>query len=188
MSKRNNLKIASFLGIFLLCLIILASSCFAFFWKKKVPKDTTKRQVVAQEAPNFTLVNLSLNPAAEEKKIVLKELTPSCDVLLVFWASWCGACLEEIPDLINLHQKYHKQGLKILSVHLTYNDSVKKGREIIKKYQVPYLTLSEQTGKVADAYQIQSIPTNILLDRKGKIIYRGYALPKEMISQKYQKK
>lgn len=91
--------------------------------------------------------------------------------LVEFWASWCPDCQREMPHLVKVYQKYHDKGFKILGVSIDKTqDEWVKG---IKDMQLTWHHISSLSGwedPVARMYQVESIPSNFLLDKNGKII------------------
>jgi thiol-disulfide isomerase/thioredoxin len=93
-------------------------------------------------------------------------------VLVDFWASWCTPCRMEIPNLVNIYNKYKNKGLVVLGV--SFNDKPEQTQEAIKKLEIPYPQIIGGEGKVpAETYGIQSIPHIILFAPDGKILKRG---------------
>lgn len=125
-------------------------------------------------APDFALETLS----GETHK--LSDYKGKQNVLLVFWASWCPPCMREIPDLIEIENKYSDKGLKILAVNVTASDRLGKVKSTIKKKKINYTVLLDQTGDIATTYQVRGIPTNIVVDKDGIIKYRSYAIPHDI--------
>ena len=108
-------------------------------------------------------------------------------VLIDFWASWCGPCIRELPNVVKAYERFHDKGLEIVGVSLD-------------KDKASWLAAIEQTGQKwpqmsdlkgwdcagAQIYGIQSIPANVLIDDHGKIVardLRGDALLKEVESR-----
>ena len=90
-------------------------------------------------------------------------------VLLNFWGTWCGPCRSEIPGLLDLHRELGPRGLTIVAV------SVRDDRDALLAFvKAKGMTFSvvPDTG-IADRYQVQGLPTNILVDRKGRMRYRS---------------
>jgi thiol-disulfide isomerase/thioredoxin len=91
-------------------------------------------------------------------------------VLLDFWATWCGPCVAELPNVLENYQIYHQAGFEILGVSL---DEDKAALEtFVKERKLPYPTLFDGAGwKNADAttYGIQAIPFSLLIGKDGKI-------------------
>ncbi|MBP6455817.1 MAG: AhpC/TSA family protein [Chitinophagaceae bacterium] len=149
------------------------------FFGKKISSLKTKMHSsdIGFMAPDFTL------PNEKGKKITLKSLRGKY-VLIDFWASWCGPCKAEIPNLKTAYEKYHDKGFEILSVSL--DDKREKWDAALAQFQMPWLQVSDVKGfqsVVSDFYYIPSIPKTLLLDKTGKIIgkdYRGNALEKKL--------
>ena len=105
-------------------------------------------------------------------------------VLLDFWASWCGPCRRENPNVVKVYEKYHDQGLEILGISLDKD----RGRwvQAIEKDGLPWLHVSDLgywSNEVAQLYMVRSIPHTVLLDREGRIIatrLRGPALEQKL--------
>jgi peroxiredoxin len=118
-------------------------------------------------APDFTL------PTPEGKTLALSSLKGKY-VLLDFWASWCGPCRAESPNMVKMYQKFHPKGLEILSISL--DDNKDKWISAIKKDNLKWNHVSDLGGwqsAAAKMYTVTSIPQTFLLDKEGKIIAKG---------------
>jgi thiol-disulfide isomerase/thioredoxin len=96
-------------------------------------------------------------------------------VLIDFWASWCGPCRIENPNVVSAYNKYKDKGFTIYSVSLDQDMARWKKAILVDKLSWPY-HVSELKGwnsKVCQEYNITSIPNNFLLDPDGKIIAIG---------------
>lgn len=104
--------------------------------------------------------------------------------LIDFWASWCGPCRQENPNMLKLYQKYHPKGLEIISVSLDDNEAAWK--KAIAEDGMIWKHVSELAGpasKIAQTYLLKSIPYTILVDENNKIIakdLRGNQLQKKI--------
>jgi peroxiredoxin len=97
-------------------------------------------------------------------------------VLLDFWASWCGPCRAENPNVVKAYAKYHAKGFDILSVSLDKPDDKEKWLKAIHADQLTWTHVSDLqfwNNAVAKEYGINSIPQNFLIDPQGKIIGKG---------------
>lgn len=98
-------------------------------------------------------------------------------VLLDFWASWCGPCRQENPNLVRTYQKYQDQ-LAILGISL--DQKREPWLKAIKDDQLNWQQVSDLKGwnnEVAGMYQVRAIPANFLLDKEGRIIAKGLRGP-----------
>ncbi|MBP1989247.1 thiol-disulfide isomerase/thioredoxin [Paenibacillus eucommiae] len=89
-------------------------------------------------------------------------------LLLNFWASWCGPCEEEAPDLVKLYDKY-KGKFDLYAVNVTQGDSIKNVEKFVKEHGFTFPVLLDKEGKVSDSYRFLFIPTSYLIDRDGVV-------------------
>lgn len=107
-------------------------------------------------------------------------------VLLDFWASWCGPCREENPNLVKAFAKYNQKGFEILGVSLDRDNGKEKWLASIHKDGLSWTHVSDLNywnNGAAKIYGVMFIPQNFLIDPKGKIIaknLRGEELDKKL--------
>lgn len=92
-------------------------------------------------------------------------------VLLDFWASWCGPCRSTLPQLKQLYEKYHEEGLEIVSI--SFDSSKKAWTGAIEKMALPWVHLSDLRGwdSAANAlYGITALPATLLIGPDGRIV------------------
>jgi peroxiredoxin len=95
-------------------------------------------------------------------------------VLVDFWASWCGPCRAENPNVVAAYNKFHPKGFEILGVSLDSNKD--KWLQAIQKDNLTWTHVSDLKGwqnEAAKKYGVNSIPFNVLLDKDGKIVAKG---------------
>lgn len=92
-------------------------------------------------------------------------------VLLVnFWATWCGPCKAELPDIVDLANQYKPKGL--ITVGVSMDEGGKKVVEpFVKKVGIPYPILLPKADDPL-THTIPSIPVTILVDKQGRIAYK----------------
>lgn len=102
-------------------------------------------------------------------------------VLLTFWASWCGPCRVELPELERLYSELAGEGFVLLTINVDTSPSV--ATRFMSKLGVS-LPVYRMSQRDLVALGINALPTNILLDREGMAIrlYRGYSpiVPEEI--------
>ena len=95
-------------------------------------------------------------------------------VLVDFWASWCGPCRGEMPNVVAAYNQYHDKGFEI--VGLSFDKDKDAWVKAIKDWEMPWIHLSDLKyweTVAAGVYSITGIPDNILIDPEGIIVARG---------------
>ena len=92
-------------------------------------------------------------------------------VLADFWASWCGPCRQQIPDLIGLYQQYKEKGLTVLGI--AFRDKPEETEKAIRDLGIPYPQIINAQNIPATLYGIDALPHTILFAPDGTIIARN---------------
>lgn len=129
--------------------------------------ELTRSLMVGGTAPDFT------QETPDGEMLTLSELRGKV-VLLDFWASWCGPCRRENPNVVRVYQKYKDEGFEILSISL--DNKKDRWLDAIEKDGMTWHHVSDLQGwgnEVAQTYGVHSIPHTILLDQEGKVLARN---------------
>ena len=107
-------------------------------------------------------------------------------LLIDFWASWCGPCRAENPNVVKAYAAYHPKGFEILGVSLDNEKGKENWLKAIEKDELTWPQVSDLKyweNEVAKQYGVRAIPQNFLLDKDGKIVaknLRGKALEEKL--------
>lgn len=111
------------------------------------------------------------------KEFRLSENVGKSYIVINFWAAWCSTCKEEIPELDELMKQPGADKALFLGVNVGDKDS--KAEKFVKKYKYPYRPLLDSDKAVSKAYEVLGIPVTVIIDKKGKIVFRGSRPPKK---------
>jgi peroxiredoxin len=116
------------------------------------------------KAPDFVLTDL------KDQQFRLSDHKGKNPVLIIFSATWCTFCLQEIPRFKSLYTMYTKQGLEVVNIDI--QESKEKVAKFAAKHELPYRTLLDRDGTVSGVYEVRGVPTLILVDKNGMIVCR----------------
>ncbi len=156
--------------------LILFISVLALFSCKEEKKEITVFGTnIGDYAPTFTAPTPdgnSFSTASLESKVTILD----------FWASWCGPCRKENPNVVRMYNQYHDKGLEIVGVSLDKAGQKDRWLKAIEQDKLTWKHVSNLQGwqePIAQTYGVRSIPATYILDKDGKIVaknLRGKAL------------
>jgi thiol-disulfide isomerase/thioredoxin len=129
--------------------------------------ESERKLAVGKEPIQFSVKGIkgeTLSPAEFKGKVLLID----------FWATWCGPCVAEMPNVKTVYKKYHSRGFEIVGISL--DQSRDKLDAYIQQQGIEwpqYFDGKFWNNDIAQMYGIKSIPTTLLVDRHGKIRYKS---------------
>jgi peroxiredoxin len=151
----------------------------AFYDTMKEQVQRSRKLAVGSDAPEIAL------PQPNGETLRLSDLRGQY-VLIDFWASWCGPCRKENPNVVRVYNKYHDKGFEILGVSLDKNRGAWLAAIEQDNLQWQHVSdLKYWQSEVVPEYQVQGIPLTYLIDPEGKIVaknLRGPSLEEKLAS------
>jgi thiol-disulfide isomerase/thioredoxin len=123
------------------------------------------------EAQKFSLKNLEGGVTDLSQVLTQKKL-----VLIDFWASWCGYCVEEMPDLIKLQAR----GFTVLAVNV--GETARQAASFKKKFKLNFPIVLDEDNAVARNYGVVGIPVSYLVSPDGKVLGEYHEFTPKLIS------
>lgn len=156
---------------------ITSAICYAIFCFVSAYNSSVSAVEIGDLAPNFTLKSTqgeNLNLVEQRGQIIV----------INFWASWCGPCRKEMPILQTFYNKYNSLGMSVWGINVEQENQA--GRDFLADLKLSFPIFFDNRNTVAADYQVEAMPTTIIVDRNGKIRYafKGY---KDGYEQKYAK-
>ena len=160
MNIRSNLRTSFYLLIFIFCSIWTVIS-------QSEPTNITEGQIPVPQvgflSPKITLADI-FGSNVDSGKYLGNNV-----IIINYWASWCPPCRAEMPALNEIYQAYKSQGLVILGVNASFEDSSSAMEAFLEPLAISFPILLDTNGTVFKLYEIHSLPTTFFIDRKGII-------------------
>jgi len=165
-------------------MLLAAALCILWIWLSFVPASATTNGLIPSPregflAPDFTLDTLDGN------QITLSDLRGTV-VVINLWTSWCPPCRAEMPAIENVYQANKEQGLEVLAVNSTYQDSETSAAAFVQELGLTFPILLDRDGGVSNRYQLRALPTTYFIDRQGLIrsVVPGGPMSESLIQSK----
>jgi len=127
-------------------------------------KIKAERRKSAKPAADFTLATL------EGDSVQLSKLRGKV-VMIDFWATWCGPCVAELPNLVKLYQKYSANP-DVVFLSIDTNEPATAIKPFMEKNGYSFTVLIGNQTTVPQQYGVEAIPTKFLIDKNGKIQFK----------------
>jgi peroxiredoxin len=144
-----------------------AARCAAAFALPLLAHSAFSAMAPSTSAPDFTLRTLG------GPNLRLQEQRGQV-VLVNFWATWCGPCRQEMPQLNKLYDKYRAAGFVLLGINV--DDNAGHASDVAQKLGLRFPVLLDSDKAVSRLYDLSTMPTTVLIDREGRVrhVHNGY--------------
>ena len=90
-------------------------------------------------------------------------------IIVSYWATWCGTCLKELPDLVSLHENSRDKGIVVVGVNF---EAIGQGalKAFVAKQAIPFLILRSEPIPVTPLGRVPALPTTYIIDPQGKLV------------------
>ncbi|MFW5787207.1 MAG: TlpA family protein disulfide reductase [Halanaerobiales bacterium] len=153
--------------LFPISLLVILLAVMLIFSSQLIRAEEVETGInIGNKAPGFTL------PDLEKNEISLDDLRGK-KVFLNFWASWCGPCEHEMPDIEKLHKEYEDE-VAVIAVNMgEKKDDVD---QFLSSQDLNMPVLLDRNQSLAEKYAVQAIPTTYILDEEGIITEKHVGL------------
>ncbi|HUL17570.1 MAG TPA: TlpA disulfide reductase family protein [Terriglobales bacterium] len=160
-------------------ILLLAMFTVFITWRAKtLESEFHERDPAAallhKKAPDFSLTS------NDGRTISLADYRGKKNVVLSYWASWCGPCRLELPQLREFYKKFHTENSDFEVLAISLDDDKFAADEYARKEKLPFPILYDPGNRAADAYSVEVIPTICIVDKAGKVIYAKTGLEETM--------
>lgn len=136
--------------------------------KESVYGQEVKKELYPVGRPGDKLDNFeTINTTGDS--VSMEEIARNHKYTLIdFWASWCGPCRREIPNLRKIYDQHKDNGFNILSVSIDQEDDA--WRKALDEEKLPWINCRDTEGDIAKAYGVRSIPMLVVVDSEGRLV------------------
>jgi thiol-disulfide isomerase/thioredoxin len=130
---------------------------------------TARAVEVGASAPSLAAVS------GTGAKLALND-SPAKLTYVDFWASWCGPCKQSFPWMKAMHEKYGKDGLRVIAINVDKRKA--DADKFLSQFAAPFEIGFDPDGLTPAAYSVRAMPSSALVDRSGKVVWvhRGFRL------------
>lgn len=145
-----------------LIFFVVVGSIAALFIYREASKTGQPGVIsVGQQAPDFTIKD------ENGKQVKLSDFRGKL-VFLNFWATWCAPCIEEMPEMDTLNQKFKDRKFQMMAVSVDNNWEVVK--DFYNKHNLEIPTYLDPGQQIRNSYKVRGYPETFILDRNGSVL------------------
>ncbi|UJF31594.1 TlpA family protein disulfide reductase [Paenibacillus hexagrammi] len=150
---------------FILAIVVILAGLAVY---QSVSNSDRQTSLPAEEAPQTNYLAPTFTLTGLDGKEYTVGGARDKPMLVNFWASWCGPCEEEAPELVDVYKKYEGQ-FDLYAVNVTPGDKIENIKKFVEQYKYPFPVLLDKQGTNADTYKVIAIPTSFLIDKNGVV-------------------
>jgi peroxiredoxin len=157
--SRKKMGIGCIAALVIVMLLVPSRFCLAAIF------DSAPKIRTGDAAASFVVRDIDGN------RIDLGEYIGNKAILLDFWSIYCGPCVEEMPALIGMYEKYNEMGLEVFGISLDSKFNARRLGKFVESYEreIPYPIIHDSTAEIRRLYGVSTLPTAILVDAGGEV-------------------
>jgi peroxiredoxin len=162
-------------ALLLIILVAIAGFALHFFYNGYVATAGSQQQELDRLFGNMGI--LKIPHVTQSVEIQLKDAFGNWIrlsdyrgkiVFLNFWATWCAACVVEMPAMENLHRRFKDKDFAMIAINMQESDAQVKA--FFEKLKLSFTALLDSNGEVAAGFAVNALPTTFVLDKEGRIV------------------
>jgi len=147
--------------------VIILAVLGGLFWIKAEIARPTKSPLSGQLKLGSVLPDFKLTPI-QGNVIPVSEI--HAKVLLVnFWATWCEACMSEMPSLVKLRETFQNRGFEVIGINVDDNP-VNIVPKTMKEFKLRFPIFQDLSGELSDLFDVHAIPLTVVMDQQRKVL------------------
>lgn len=163
--RRRALSMKAILAIGFLAAFTILLIWRASVLETRLIRESEEPALIDKPAPDFSASTL------DGKTVSLADFRGQKNVVVSFWASWCGPCKLEMPALTGFYKTNHNPSSDFEILAISIDEDTKDAADFAAAQKLNFPVLLDPKQRVAKAYEVEGIPTLFVIDKTGKIIY-----------------